>query len=141
MGKRAAMTPEQIAVRYKRKVCLGCEQEFIGYGRQLRCGPCNDRHRAGKTQDQQEKARARSAVQIAVAAGRLIRRTCEHVDWRNRVCGQPGTHAHHEDYSQPLEVVWLCPSHHASRHYELRFATVPPLKFSRPGLPAEDRDW
>jgi len=27
---------------------------------------------------------------------------------------------HHEDYSKPLEIVWLCIKHHAERHREIR---------------------
>jgi len=35
-------------------------------------------------------------------------------------CGSSKTHAHHEDYTRPLDVIWLCPAHHAERHRELR---------------------
>lgn len=31
-------------------------------------------------------------------------------------CGKPGRHRHHEDYSRPEDVVWLCPSCHRRRH-------------------------
>ncbi len=33
-------------------------------------------------------------------------------------CGLPAKYsqAHHEDYSRPLEVIWLCPSCHMTRH-------------------------
>lgn len=38
-------------------------------------------------------------------------------------CGDAvGVHAHHDDYSQPLAVMWLCPKHHRERHRELRAA-------------------
>jgi len=37
------------------------------------------------------------------------------------ICGEhQRVHAHHENYSRPLEVVWLCQSHHAERHVEIR---------------------
>lgn len=48
------------------------------------------------------------------AAQCLKRKPCE-------VCGTPNALAHHEDYSQPLKVKWLCPQHHADRHKVLRF--------------------
>jgi hypothetical protein len=32
------------------------------------------------------------------------------------VCGNPKGEAHHEDYSKPLDVVWLCSAHHKERH-------------------------
>lgn len=56
---------------------------------------------------------ARNKVTAAIATGRLVAQPCER-------CGAPKTHAHHEDYSKPLEVVWLCPKHHRARHAELR---------------------
>jgi hypothetical protein len=28
-------------------------------------------------------------------------------------------HAHHEDYSKPLEVIWLCPPCHGYRHQQI----------------------
>lgn len=34
-------------------------------------------------------------------------------------CGNGNVVAHHEDYSKPLEIVWLCKSHHSERHHEL----------------------
>lgn len=36
------------------------------------------------------------------------------------VCGDPKADAHHEDYSQPLDVIWYCRKHHAQRHRQLR---------------------
>jgi hypothetical protein len=32
------------------------------------------------------------------------------------VCGDPQTHAHHDDYSKPLDVRWFCPRHHREEH-------------------------
>lgn len=45
--------------------------------------------------------------------GDLIRQPCE-------VCGNPKSEAHHEDYSRPLEVRWLCKKHHMDRHNQIR---------------------
>ena len=54
-----------------------------------------------------EKRAAHIAVGNAVRKGTLVKQPCE-------VCGvaRP-VHAHHDDYSMPLEVRWLCPAHHA----------------------------
>lgn len=38
-------------------------------------------------------------------AGKLIEEPC-------RICGNIKAEAHHEDYSKPLDVVWLCNKHH-----------------------------
>lgn len=56
-----------------------------------------------------EKYRARIACSNAIRAGKLKRGKCA-------VCGTSKTHAHHADYSKPLEVTWLCPLHHRSVH-------------------------
>ena len=55
------------------------------------------------------RSRAWSAVHKAVKNGTLEKLPCE-------ACGDPNAHAHHDDYSKPLDVVWLCQPHHAARH-------------------------
>ena len=52
-------------------------------------------------------------VHAALKSGFLIRAGCV-------ICGNKKTHAHHENYSKPLEVMWLCPKHHSIRHKELK---------------------
>ena len=56
-----------------------------------------------------EKYRAHYAVTNAVRDGRLKKEPCE-------VCGAAFTHGHHDDYTKPLDVRWLCPSHHRQLH-------------------------
>ena len=51
----------------------------------------------------------------AIRDGKLTPTPCE-------VCGKEKTQGHHEDYSKPLDVVWLCTRHHADRHIHLRNA-------------------
>lgn len=60
-----------------------------------------------------EKARAVKTVDNALRAGTLRKQSCER-------CGAANTHAHHDDYARPLDVRWLCPSHHMALHRELR---------------------
>jgi hypothetical protein len=55
------------------------------------------------------KVAARRAVHSATRHGRLIKQPCA-------VCGSILVHAHHEDYSKPLEVIWLCRDHHGEAH-------------------------
>lgn len=48
-------------------------------------------------------------VQSEIRAHRLIRLCCV-------FCGKPDTHAHHEDYTKPLKVIWVCDEHHKFIH-------------------------
>lgn len=59
-----------------------------------------------------EKYKARNAVANALRDGILKKKPCVR-------CGNKKTHGHHEDYSKPLDVVWLCTHHHGERHREL----------------------
>ena len=59
------------------------------------------------------KRNASAMVRKAIKKGWLIKKNCE-------VCDNPKSQGHHEDYSNPLEVVWLCDKHHKIRHKELR---------------------
>lgn len=52
---------------------------------------------------------ARRKVRDAVSTGKLIRQPCE-------VCGHSPVEAHHDDYSRPLDVRWLCKRHHVELH-------------------------
>lgn len=62
-----------------------------------------------------EKRAAHEAVRRAVRSGILKKLPCEHVDENGHVCGAKAQ-AHHDDYSKPLDVIWLCPEHHGERH-------------------------
>ena len=56
-----------------------------------------------------EKRKAHVAVSNAIRDGRLVKATtCAMADddCKGRI------QAHHEDYSKPLEVTWLCTRHH-----------------------------
>ena len=52
---------------------------------------------------------AHRKVLNAVKRGELKPQPCE-------VCGEVKAMAHHDDYDKPLEVRWLCHSHHALHH-------------------------
>ena len=55
------------------------------------------------------KRAAHVAVGNAIRDGKLVRMPCE-------VCGTEVAQAHHDDYSKPLDVRWLCTTHHAEWH-------------------------
>lgn len=63
--------------------------------------------------DKKTKMRAQRMAYKALWAGEIERKPC-------RVCGTWNRlHMHHEDYSKPLDIVWLCQFHHQQRHVEL----------------------
>lgn len=60
-----------------------------------------------------EKKAALSVMWAAINRGELEQKPCE-------VCGKEKAEGHHDDYSKPLDVIWLCSKHHAERHVQLR---------------------
>lgn len=52
---------------------------------------------------------AQTAVSNAVRDRRLFKEPCV-------MCGDTTVHAHHKDYSKPLDVVWLCAKCHHRLH-------------------------
>ena len=110
----------------------GSERSWCGNGRnphgvqlfRAHCIACHKavkarflRSHTGYTREYTEKyplkTKAHRLVNRRVEQGKLLPGPCER-------CGRvDGVHAHHEDYTAPLDVVWLCPKHHGERHREL----------------------
>lgn len=122
------------------KVCGRCKQEkpvteFYKHNRdgyRARCKPCNrednkeyylipeakERRNAYYREYEKDyrkrpyvmvKDFARSYLKRAIQAGRVNREPCS-------MCGKERAEGHHEDYDQPLLIVWLCPSCHRALH-------------------------
>lgn len=103
---------------------------------ELRVGACPAI--ALKKQRTRERKAARKSVEYALACGRLKREPCA-------VCGGDNAQAHHEDYARPLDVQWLCRSHHDELHRNQKAAlksqsvpsgTPPPLQARCNPIPA-----
>lgn len=110
------------------------------YGRQSRCKPCGklakknwesknlSKHRASmrlranrrvRGKKSPEQNRAHMAVHHAIRRGELSRPdSCERCGSTppKSIDGRALIHAHHRDYSKPLDVEWLCVSCHKSLH-------------------------
>ena len=61
-----------------------------------------------------EKNKAHYLTSNAVRDGRLIKQPCE-------ICGESKVEAHHDDYSRPLDVRWLCRRHHLEHHGKVAY--------------------
>lgn len=79
--------------------------------------------------DHPEKYAAHLAMRSAIRRGELTRQPCE-------VCGDLKTDGHHDDYSKPLDVRWLCRAHH-SKHHKIMRAKSRNQDRHRPGYYAE----
>ena len=101
-------------------------------GRDYQCKECKRKYRkptATKIKDLQKKKlwykqhplarQAHNHIGRAIKAGRIKRpNRCES-------CGSYGQiHAHHDNYSKPDEVEWLCVLCHRSRHLALESAVL-----------------
>jgi ribosomal protein S27AE len=63
-----------------------------------------------------QKYLARKRVEYHVKVGNIKKEPCAR-------CGiTKSVQAHHEDYSKPLDVIWLCAKDHKARHREMKEA-------------------
>jgi hypothetical protein len=75
------------------------------------------KHAAKRHSQHPEQASARRRVDVAVRAGRLlVPKSCEGCGEMERRHPRRNLQAHHDDYSKPLEVRWLCQKCHVAIH-------------------------
>jgi len=77
--------------------------------------------RQAQRRDKKLADAAHDAVYLALRSGRLQKSPCQ-------ICWDPKSEAHHEDYSKPLEVIWLCRSDHQRIHWRGPGPTGGPLR-------------
>lgn len=56
-----------------------------------------------------QKLHVRNLTRARIRSGVLVRQPCE-------ICEATEAEAHHDDYSKPYAVRWLCPTHHREHH-------------------------
>lgn len=52
---------------------------------------------------------ARSYAGVYLREGKIEKKPCE-------VCGDPNAQMHHDDYDKPIDIRWLCRTHHVEHH-------------------------
>ncbi len=67
-----------------------------------------------------DKCACNAIVRNALRSGRLKRMPCERCQTEEHI------HAHHEDYTKPMDVMWLCRACHGLRHREINEARRAP---------------
>ncbi|WJN64480.1 hypothetical protein Erwinia_phage_Papaline_00012 [Erwinia phage Papaline] len=96
------------------KPCITCKgpKDFKDFGSKNKCKSCI---KLGIVKDyqtdmKQEKRKVNAAFNNAVRRGELVRP--EHCSR----CGGSKPQGHHEDYSRPFDVMWLCQKCHSAHH-------------------------
>lgn len=90
------------------KTCRDCMPQYKRGGKPERAA------KRRWTRENAEKRAAHKAVEYAVLRGDLMR-----PDRCQRCPRADHIQAHHDDYSRPLDVMWLCPMCHRVRHAEI----------------------
>lgn len=95
-----------------RRVCAACIRARSLRRRQvkLEAERARDRARTNRIPQRGDARReARIALSTARKSGAIVPQPCE-------VCGDTNVDGHHDDYTRPLDVRWLCRTHHAEHH-------------------------
>ena len=93
-------------------VCSDCHRDYMrDYVRNNRDAEGHAKSQRDYRARNADRERAHSAVRQAIKQGELERpEICS-------LCEMPGDiEAHHEDYSKPLEIIWLCSACHGAEH-------------------------
>ena len=67
------------------------------------------------------KHSCRQKVIYAIEHGQIQRQPCT-------ICGDINSQAHHNDYSKPFEITWLCMKHHKEIHKNVKYSIPPKLQ-------------
>lgn len=84
----------------KQRYCLSCHNKYMRDTR--------PKH-SELSELQKLKANCRSYLNQYLKRGKIIKLPCN-------ICGDIKSQAHHDDYSKPLDVTWLCRTHHLELH-------------------------
>ncbi len=86
--------------RKKSGYCLKCAAKYM---RETR-----PKH-SELTEEQRIKANARAYANVYLRRGKIKKKNCTY-------CGSKNSQMHHNDYSKPLKVIWVCRPCHLKLH-------------------------
>lgn len=104
----------------KQRVCTRCnkgkpEKDFYDRKNRSWCRVCTRRYVLDWRAKNAEKNSAHRLVAWALKWGKLKKPN------KCSTCSKSGTVvAHHEDYTKPLVVKWVCDSCHVKRHHQIK---------------------
>ena len=89
--------------------CSYCGVKYVAIARSKQLHFCSpDCVQLFRSKHFSQQERAWQLTHLAIDRGELIRQPC--------ACGNVEVGAHHEDYTKPLDVVWMCQSCHIKHH-------------------------
>lgn len=102
--------------KYQYYYCRDCNTECAKKYRSTKKGGKNIREAVYRSMKKhREKQNARAQIQYALKTGKITKpKICSSCHEEKEI------HGHHEDYSKPLDVTWLCRSCHSDRHREIK---------------------
>lgn len=98
-------------MHFRSTVCKKCRSLAGENNGNWKGGISKDNYHYKKIQKERfpQKIKAREIVCDAIRNGRITRGICV-------VCGNDKPEAHHENYDDPLKIIWLCKKHHREYH-------------------------
>lgn len=102
-----------------RPLCSWCNVVIENFKKKNYCKKCAAKYnrewrkKNPPSPEQKLKDFVRGKTYYEIKMGRLIRKPCE-------ICGESKVEAHHDDYSKPFEIRWLCIKHHHEFHGKQR---------------------
>jgi len=82
--------------------------EYLSEWRKKNAEKSREHTRRWREKNKHKRA-AHRKVEVKLRNGSWTSQPCEK-------CGNVKAQAHHDDYAKPLDVIWLCDSHHKMRH-------------------------
>ena len=109
----------KVSPKGKRKTtCSKCDEPLdeTRVHKQRYCKLCHAAHmrltrpkHSELTEEARKKANCRAHTKVYISRGKVIRMAC----W---ICGDSNSESHHEDYTNPKDVIWFCRAHHMELH-------------------------